>query len=42
LDAITDLGYIYEKGIKSEDQEDKYYIEPHLEFAEKYYIKAKK
>ena len=38
---MTDLGFIYEKGIKSEDQYS-YFIEPHPEHALKYYLKAKK
>lgn len=40
LDAITDLGYIYEKGVKGKD--GNCYIEPHLDFAFKYYMLAKK
>ena len=39
LDAVTDLGYIYEIGIKNSDG---YYVEPNTEYAEKYYQKAKK
>jgi hypothetical protein len=38
---MTDLGYIYEKGVKNEAG-NSYYIEPHPEHALKYYTKAKK
>lgn len=41
MDAITDLGYIYEKGILNEENGE-YYIEPHLDVALKYYLKAKR
>lgn len=41
MDAMTDLGFIYEKGIKTEPNGN-YYIEPYPEHALKYYLKAKK
>lgn len=40
LDALTDLGFIYERGLMNELGTD-YYIEPHLDYAKKYYEKAK-
>lgn len=41
LDAITDLGYIYQHGIK--DEANNYHYEPNLDLAlEKYHIGAKK
>lgn len=41
LDAMTDLGFIYEKGIESDDGRG-YFIDPHPGHALKYYLKAKK
>ena len=40
LDALTDLGFIYEKGVVQENGAE-YYIEPHMDYAKKYYEKAK-
>lgn len=41
LDAMTDLGFIYEKGIKNENGYG-YFIQPHPQHALKYYLKARK
>lgn len=41
MDAITDLGFIYEKGITSNEGTE-WIIEPHIDHAKKYYEKAKK
>lgn len=40
LDALTDLGYIYELGVNHDGGMD-YFIEPHPDHAKKYYQKAK-
>lgn len=40
MDAITDLGFIYENGIKNDLGE--FIIEPYPQFAIEYYKKAKK
>ena len=41
LDAMTDLGFLYERGVKSENG-NSYFIEPHPQHALKYYQKASK
>lgn len=38
---MTDLGYIYERGVPSENA-NSYFVEPHPEHALKYYQKASK
>ena len=38
---MTDLGYIYERGVMNENHTS-YFIEPHPEYALKYYQKASK
>ena len=41
LDAMTDLGFIYERGVRS-DSNSSFFIEPHPQYALKYYQKASK